>query len=97
MAGNLQRLIFTDQSDGEYVRKTDEMCEDFSQYLHQTVRDFYRHPNLDYGYPNIWRVDIFRNIREISSSFLSWLHFMRVGKFRKNFARLFCLLREFAV
>ena len=37
------------------------------------------------GYPNIWRVDSLKKIREISSSFLSWLRFMRVGKVEKNF------------
>ena len=31
MTGNLQNLIFTDQSDSESARKTEEMCEDFSQ------------------------------------------------------------------
>ena len=31
MAGNLQSLIFTDQSDGEYSRKAQEMCENLSQ------------------------------------------------------------------
>ena len=35
MAGNHQSLIFTDQSDGESARKTEEMCEKFSQ-LHKT-------------------------------------------------------------
>ena len=37
------------------------------------------------GYPNIWRVDSFKKIREISSSFLSWLRFMKVSKAEKNF------------
>ena len=37
------------------------------------------------GYPNIWCVDIFKKIWESSSSFLSWLHFMKVGKVEKNF------------
>ena len=38
MAGNLQILIFTDQSDGESARKTEEMCENFLNftYLHKT-------------------------------------------------------------
>ena len=36
------------------------------------------------GYPNIWRIDSFKKIREISSSFLSWLCFMKVGKVEKN-------------
>ena len=31
MTGNLQSLIFTDQSDGESARKTEEMYENFSQ------------------------------------------------------------------
>ena len=31
VAENLQSLIFTDQSDGESARKTEEMCENFSQ------------------------------------------------------------------
>ena len=37
------------------------------------------------GYPNIWCVDIFKKIWESSSSFLSWLRFMKVGKVEKNF------------
>ena len=37
------------------------------------------------GYPNIWCVDIFKKICESSSSFLSWLRFMKVGKVEKNF------------
>ena len=37
------------------------------------------------GYPNIWRVDSFEKIREISSSFFSWLRCVRVGKVEKNF------------
>ena len=37
------------------------------------------------GYPNIWCVDIFKKIWECSSSFLSWLRFMKVGKVKKNF------------
>ena len=37
------------------------------------------------GYPNIWYVDIFKKIWESSSSFLSWLRFMKVGKVEKNF------------
>ena len=37
------------------------------------------------GYPNIWRVNSFKKIREISSNFLFWLHFMKVGKVEKNF------------
>ena len=36
------------------------------------------------GYPNIWCVDIFKTIWESSSSFLSWLRFMKVGKVEKN-------------
>ena len=36
------------------------------------------------GYPNIWCVDIFKKIRESSSSFLSWLRFMKAGKVEKN-------------
>ena len=36
-------------------------------------------------YPNIWCVDIFKKIWESSSSFLSWLRFMKVGKVEKNF------------
>ena len=37
------------------------------------------------GYPNIWCVDIFKKIWESSSSFLSWLRLMKVGKVEKNF------------
>ena len=37
------------------------------------------------GYPNIWCVDIFKKIWESSTSFLSWLRFMKVGKNEKNF------------
>ena len=37
------------------------------------------------GYPNIWCVGIFKKIWESSSSFLSWLRFMKVGKVEKNF------------
>ena len=37
------------------------------------------------GYPNICCVDIFKKIWESSSSFLSWLRFMKVGKVEKNF------------
>ena len=32
MAENLQGLIFTDQSDGEKAKKTEETCEDFSKF-----------------------------------------------------------------
>ena len=32
IAGNHQNLVFTDQSDGELVRKTKETCEDFSKF-----------------------------------------------------------------
>ena len=36
------------------------------------------------GYPNIWYVDIFKEIWESFSSFLSWLRFMKVGNFEKK-------------
>ena len=37
MAGNIQSLVFTDQSDREYVKKTEETCDEFLNftYLHK--------------------------------------------------------------
>ena len=53
-------------------------------------------PAFKLGYSNIWRVYSFKNIQEISSRFLSWYRFIKVGKIYKkiptSFFCHFCLL-----